>query len=167
MDSPSCDTYRLSSLLSSLGETSPRTDANIHDCVKLRKGFSQLLFMYVLFSFNIFLITHFQVVLSFELPFDHNTYLKGMGLWIEISILIKSEFKWQIRMCWPNHWCLNVVSKQIRIRIQSFLSCRLVAIIILGIGGFLPSPRTLVWKWNTKSLVHNLNLCHCVHFLRL
>ena len=46
-------------------------NGNIHDCVKLRRGFSQLSFMYVLFSFNIFLITHFWVVLSFEPPLDH------------------------------------------------------------------------------------------------
>ena len=47
-------------------------NVNIHDCVKLRGGFSQLSFMYLLFSFNIFLITHFRVVLSFEPPLDRN-----------------------------------------------------------------------------------------------
>ena len=41
-------------------------------------GFSQLSFIYVLFSFNIFLIPHFRVVLSFEPPLDHNTYLDGL-----------------------------------------------------------------------------------------
>ena len=72
MDSPSCDIYRLSSLLSNLGAV---TDVNIHDLVKLRRGFSQLSFIYVLFSFNIFFITHFWVVLSFKPPLDHNTFL--------------------------------------------------------------------------------------------
>ena len=47
-------------------------NGNIHDCVKLRRDFSQLPFMHVLFSFNIFLITHFRVVLSFEPPLNHN-----------------------------------------------------------------------------------------------
>ena len=73
MDSPSCDTYRLRSLLRSLGDPSPRTDVMFHDFVKLGRGFSQLSFMYVLFSFNIFFITHFRVVLSFRPPLDHNT----------------------------------------------------------------------------------------------
>ena len=50
-------------------------NVNIHDCDKLRRCFSQLSFMYVLFSFNIFLITYFRVVLSFEPPIDHNTVL--------------------------------------------------------------------------------------------
>ena len=39
--------------------------------VKLRRGFSQLPFVYVLFAFNIFLITYFCVVSSFEPPLDH------------------------------------------------------------------------------------------------
>ena len=46
---------------------------NIHDCFKPRRSFFQLSFLYILFSFNIFLITHFRVVLSFQSPFDHNT----------------------------------------------------------------------------------------------
>ena len=45
-------------------------NGNIPDCVKLRRGFSQLSFMYVLFPFSIFLITHFWVVLSFNPPPD-------------------------------------------------------------------------------------------------
>ena len=49
-----------------------KNGCNVHDCVKLRRGFSQLSFMHVLFSFNIFLITHFRVVLSFQPPIDHN-----------------------------------------------------------------------------------------------
>ena len=49
-----------------------KNGCNVHDCVKLRRGFSQLSFMYVLFSFNIFLITHFRAVLSFETPLEHN-----------------------------------------------------------------------------------------------
>ena len=55
----------------SLSEPLPR--AVIFLIVKLRKGFSQLLFVYVVFSFNIFLFTYFCVVSSFELPLDHNT----------------------------------------------------------------------------------------------
>ena len=51
-----------------------KNGCNDHDRVKLRRGFSQLSFMYVLFSFRIFLITHFRVVLSFQPPLDHNTY---------------------------------------------------------------------------------------------
>ena len=38
--------------------------------VKLRRVFSQLSFVYVLFSFNIFLITYFRVMLSFEPPLN-------------------------------------------------------------------------------------------------
>ena len=41
-------------------------NGNIHDYVKLRRSFSQLSFMYVLFSFNVFFNTHFRVMLSFE-----------------------------------------------------------------------------------------------------
>ena len=41
--------------------------------VKLKRGFSELSFVYVVFSFNIFLITYFCVVSSFEPPLDHNT----------------------------------------------------------------------------------------------
>ena len=48
-------------------------NGNIHDCVKPRKVFSQLSFVYLLFSFNIFLITYFRVVLSFEPPLGHST----------------------------------------------------------------------------------------------
>ena len=77
MDSSSCDIYRLSSLLCSLGEPSPRMDVNIHDCVKPRRGFSRLSFMYVLFSFNIFLITHFQVLLSPE-PLANTLLIRPM-----------------------------------------------------------------------------------------
>ena len=50
-----------------------KNGCNVHDCVKVRRGFSQLSFMYVLFSFNIFFITHFRVVLSFQPPLEHNT----------------------------------------------------------------------------------------------
>ena len=38
---------------------------NVHDCIKLWRVFFQLSFLYILFSFNIFPITHFRVVLSF------------------------------------------------------------------------------------------------------
>ena len=41
--------------------------------VKLVRGFSQLSFVYVLFTFNIFLTAYFCVVSSFEPPLDHNT----------------------------------------------------------------------------------------------
>ena len=88
MESSSCDIYQMSSLLrsrslgsvldsvsglsqSSLSEPLPR--AVIFLIVKLRRGFSQLSFVYVLFSFNIFLITYFCVVSSFEPPLDHNS----------------------------------------------------------------------------------------------
>ena len=40
--------------------------------VTLMRGFSQLSFMHVPFAFNIFLITYFCVVSSFEPPLDHN-----------------------------------------------------------------------------------------------
>ena len=40
--------------------------------VKLGRGFSQLLFVNVLFAFNIFLITYFCVRSSIEPPLDHN-----------------------------------------------------------------------------------------------
>ena len=43
--------------------------------VKLRRGFSQLLFVYVLFAFNIFLIPYFCVMSSFGPPLDHNIML--------------------------------------------------------------------------------------------
>ena len=68
-------------------------NSNIHDCVKLRRDFSQLSFMYVRFPFNIFLITHFRVVLSFEPPLDHNRYViiavgkEAVGYWIHSLIL--------------------------------------------------------------------------------
>ena len=55
---------------SSLSEPLPREV--IFLIVKLRRGLSQLSFVNVLFSFNIFLITYFYVVLSFEPPLDHN-----------------------------------------------------------------------------------------------
>ena len=79
MESFSCDIYQLNSLLRSrsrsrslelsLGEPLPR--AVIFLIVKLRRGFSQLSFVYVSFAFNIFLITYFYVVSSFEPPLDH------------------------------------------------------------------------------------------------
>ena len=43
--------------------------------VKLRRGFSLLSFVFVLFAFNIFLITYFCVMSSFEPPLDHNIYM--------------------------------------------------------------------------------------------
>ena len=73
MDSPSCDTYQLSSIQRSLGRAVTKNGCNVHDCIKLRRGFSMLSFIYVLFSFNIFLIPHFRVVFSFQPPLDHNT----------------------------------------------------------------------------------------------
>ena len=74
MDSPSCETYQVSSPLRRLGRAVTKNGCNVHDCVKLRRSFSQLSFLYLLFSFYIFLITHFRVVLSFQPPLDHNTY---------------------------------------------------------------------------------------------
>ena len=54
-----------------LSESLPRVE--IFLILKLRRGFSQLSFVYVLFAFNIFLITYFCVMSSFEPPLDHNT----------------------------------------------------------------------------------------------
>ena len=54
-----------------LGELSPRT-VLFMIMLSWRRGVSQLSFLNVLFSFNIFLITHFRVVLSFEPFLDHN-----------------------------------------------------------------------------------------------
>ena len=53
MDSPSCDTYRLNSLLRNLRWAVTKNGRNVHDCVKL------LSFKNVLFSFNIFYFTCF------------------------------------------------------------------------------------------------------------
>ena len=58
---------------SSLSEPLPR--AAIFLIVKLRRGFSHVSFVYVLFPFSIFLITYFCVVSSFEPPLDHNSNL--------------------------------------------------------------------------------------------
>ena len=65
---------KLSSVLSRRAVT--MNGCNVHDCVNLRRGFSQLSFMYVLFSFSISFITHFRVVLSFQPPLEHNIGLK-------------------------------------------------------------------------------------------
>ena len=53
-----------------LSESLPR--AVIFLIVKLRRGLSLLSFVCVLFAFNIFLITYFCVVSSFEPHLDHN-----------------------------------------------------------------------------------------------
>ena len=47
---------------------------NVHDCIKLGRGFSQLSFMYVLFSFNICFYLSFpsRVIISPPPPVDHN-----------------------------------------------------------------------------------------------
>ena len=68
------DTYRQSYLLRSLGRAVTKNGSNVHDCAKLRRGFSLLLFMYVKLSFNIFLISHFRVVLSFQPPLDYDNW---------------------------------------------------------------------------------------------
>ena len=57
-----------------LSESLPRVV--IFLMIKLRRGFSQLSFVYVLFAFNIFLISYFCVVSSFEPPLDPNN-VKG------------------------------------------------------------------------------------------
>ena len=62
----------------SLSELSPRTVIFMIVLSWVGGGFSQLSFMDVLFSFNIFLITHFRVVLSFQLPFDNNNNLQWL-----------------------------------------------------------------------------------------
>ena len=56
-----------------LSELFPR--ALIFLIVKLRKSFSHLSFVCVLFSFNVFLITYFCAVSSFEPPLHHNSNL--------------------------------------------------------------------------------------------
>ena len=61
-----------------------KNGCNVHDCVKLRKGFSQLSFMYVLFSLNIFFITHFRIVLSFQPPLDHNTISHPISIYLSV-----------------------------------------------------------------------------------
>ena len=85
MDSSSCDIYQLSSHLRSrslgrslelsLGSVSASRlpKAVIFLIVKLRRGFSQLSFVCILFPLNIFLIIYFCVVSSFEPPLDHNS----------------------------------------------------------------------------------------------
>ena len=110
IDSSSCDIYRLSSLLRScslsqsqrslslsLGQSRsslrvPLPRAVIFMIVKPWRGFSQLSFVYVLFSFNIFLITYFWVVLSFQPPLDHNDIVAGYSVKSARKVLI-----WWIR----------------------------------------------------------------------
>ena len=69
---------------SSLSELLPRA---VTFLIKLRTGFSQLSFVYVLFAFNIFLITNFCVVSSFEPPLDHNIY---------VTVKLSAFIKWKI-----------------------------------------------------------------------
>ena len=95
MDSPSCDTYRLVLFCAVSGDPSPRTDVMFMIVLSWGGGFTQLSFMYVLFSFNLFLITHFRVVLSFQPPLDHNTLHFVLN---QISCLLSyaSLFWWKI-----------------------------------------------------------------------
>ena len=58
----------------------PLPGAVIFLIVKLMRVFSLLSFVYILFAFNIFLITYFCVVSSFEPPLDHNTILISLIL---------------------------------------------------------------------------------------
>ena len=72
-------TYTDEALFCAVSEQSRQAvtkNGNIHDC-KPRRGFFQLSFMYILFSFNIFLTTHFRDVLSFEPPLDHTRCNSG------------------------------------------------------------------------------------------
>ena len=92
MNSPPSNTYRLSSILnSSLGRIVTKNGCNVHDCVK--RGFSQLSFIYVLFSFNIFLggvlvvkaldcgivVREFVLQSRYYVHFRANTLEKGMS----------------------------------------------------------------------------------------
>ena len=75
-------------------------------------------------------------------------------------------------------WCLNVFPNHICVGIQSLLSPGLVVIprlknpvcptiypLLKGIDRFMPFPRALVQKWNSKSLIQDLNLCCHIHLL--
>ena len=75
MDSPTCNTYWLNSLLRSLGRAVTQNGCNVHD-FNLRRSFSQPSFMYVLFSFNIFFSLISESCYHFNLPLDHNTEFK-------------------------------------------------------------------------------------------
>ena len=70
-----------------LSESLPR--AVIFLIVKLRRGFSQLSFVYVLSAFNIFLITYFCVVSSFVPPLDHKRELINKDSWENYGFLTK------------------------------------------------------------------------------
>ena len=75
--------------------------------VKLRWGFSQLVFVYVLFSFNIFLITYSCVMSSFEPPLGHSTIL--YNIMIQSSIIYlrvgwkvhRTMLYWLLMTFWP------------------------------------------------------------------
>ena len=58
--------------------------------VKLRRGFSQLSVVYVRFAINIFLITYFCDVSSFEPPLDNNTMDYGDGYTCSIQYFNKN-----------------------------------------------------------------------------
>ena len=78
VDSPSCDIYRLSPLLSSLGEPSPKTV--IFMIVLSWGGVPPRYLLCMYYFLNIFLITHFRVVLSFEPLLDHdNNHIRYKG----------------------------------------------------------------------------------------
>ena len=74
---------------SSLSKSLP--SAVIFLIVKFGRGFSRQSFVYVLFAFNIFLITYFCVVSSFEPPLpDHNTYFVTYSFSFFFFLKIKS-----------------------------------------------------------------------------
>ena len=79
-----------------------KNGCNVHDCVKVRRGFSQLSFMYVLFSFNIFFITHFWVMLSFQPPLDHNT--EWIIFYFKLALL---QEHWALFTPFPNFVFIN------------------------------------------------------------
>ena len=80
----------------------PLPRAVIFLIVKLRRSFSQLSFVYVLFAFNIFLITYFCVVSSFEPPLDHK--LATRMRWILTTL--KTKWKNPLRLS-MTHLTLN------------------------------------------------------------
>ena len=82
-----CNKYprSLSQSRSSLSLPLPRSV--IFLIVKQRRGFSQLSFVYVLFSFNIVLIAYFRVVLSIEPLLDHNIKLSSM-----VATICRNQF---------------------------------------------------------------------------
>ena len=77
MDSPSGNTCRLRSLLRSLGRAVTQNECNVHDCVQLRRGFSQLSFVYLLFPSIYFLSFISESFYHFNLPVNVRGYVSA------------------------------------------------------------------------------------------